>query len=58
MWQVSVGKSALGQLHIQEESMDNHPTAVETTTEYLEIVGYAVAAKERHDHRGRRDRRP
>jgi hypothetical protein len=33
--------------------MDNNPTPVETTTEYLEMVGYAVAAKERHEHRGR-----
>jgi hypothetical protein len=28
-------------------------TPMETTAEYLEIVGYKVAAKERHEHRGR-----
>jgi hypothetical protein len=33
--------------------MDNHLNPVETTAEYLEIVGYTVKAKERHEHRGR-----
>jgi hypothetical protein len=29
------------------------PTPVETTAEYLDIVGYEVTAKQRHQHRGR-----
>jgi hypothetical protein len=32
--------------------MGHNPTPMETTAEYLEIVGYKVVAKERHEHRG------
>ena len=33
--------------------MNDHPTPVETTAENLEIVGYTVKAKKRHEYRGR-----
>ena len=32
--------------------MDHNSTPMETTAEYLEIVGYKVVAKERREHRG------
>ncbi len=33
--------------------MAHNPTPMETTAEYLEILGYKAVAKERREHRGR-----